>query len=296
MGGPLRAKESLSMRRMTRRSLSAFTAALLLAPMAEMQAAEPGRVSLSAIPSPIIFRGDAVTAYRDPAAIYHDGWFRLFFTLVRIEPERRPLSYTAWSKSRDLAKWSEPAVFTPRDQSLNFSSPGNIIRYGDQCVLCLQTYTTAIVEETLDRLADGLRAGQTLIDTTTGAPPGPLVETPGIREHRVAIRMAPGDGRRVHIGFGLGQGKRPDLRRCPGRGQQRKHLVDRALRAGPMSNAPLVEHGSCRDWPGERRRAVAAETAWERETADVGLEILGMIGTAGPRAECPLDWLAEPAC
>ena len=31
-------------------------------------------------------------------------------------------------------------TFTPRDQNLNFGSPGNIIRDGDQWVLCLQTY------------------------------------------------------------------------------------------------------------------------------------------------------------
>jgi hypothetical protein len=104
---------------------------------------EPRRVSLELVPSPVIFRGDAKTAYRDPTAIYHDGWFRLFFTLVKIEQkegEARPYSYTAWSKSRDLVRWSEPQIFTPRDQSLNYSSPGNIIRDGDEWVLCLQTY------------------------------------------------------------------------------------------------------------------------------------------------------------
>jgi hypothetical protein len=104
------------------------------------RAAEPQRVSLSAISSPIIFRGDATTAYRDPTAIYHDGWFWLFFTLVKIESDKRPFSYTAYSKSRDLVEWSEPVTFTPRDQNLNFGSPGNIVRDGDQWVLCLQTY------------------------------------------------------------------------------------------------------------------------------------------------------------
>ena len=114
--------------------------AALLALPAVLHAAEPERVSLSAIPSPVIFRGDATTAYRDPTVIYHDGWFRLFFTLVEIEPDKRPFSYTAWSKSRDLVSWSEPAIFTPRDQNLNYGSPGNVIRHDDQWVLCLQTY------------------------------------------------------------------------------------------------------------------------------------------------------------
>jgi hypothetical protein len=125
----------------TRRHIfTVFTAVSLLAPSAALQAAELKRVSFSAIPSPIVLRGDATTAYRDPTVIYHAGWFRLFFTLVKIEPDKRPFSYTAWSKSRDLVTWSEPVIFTPRDQALNHGSPGNIIRYGDRWVLCLQTY------------------------------------------------------------------------------------------------------------------------------------------------------------
>jgi len=86
-------------------------------------AAESGKVSLAAIGSPILFRGDATTAYRDPAVIYHDGWFRLFFTLVKIEPDKRPFSYNRVEQEPGLGKWSEPVIFTPRDQNLNFGSP-----------------------------------------------------------------------------------------------------------------------------------------------------------------------------
>jgi hypothetical protein len=92
------------------------------------------------IGSPILFRGDATTAYRDPAVIYHEGVFRIFFTLTKIDPEKQVHLYCAWSKSRDLVHWSEPKIFTPRDQNLNFSSPGNIFRFGNEWVLCLQTY------------------------------------------------------------------------------------------------------------------------------------------------------------
>jgi hypothetical protein len=113
---------------------------LLLLPLAASHAAEPEKLSLSTLSSPILFRGNATTAYRDPAVIFHDGWFRLFFTLVKIESDGKPYLYTAWSKSRDLAHWTEPVVFTPRDRNLNFSSPGNIIRHDGQWVLCLQTY------------------------------------------------------------------------------------------------------------------------------------------------------------
>ena len=95
---------------------------------------------LSALRSPVLFRGNSTTAYRDPAAIYHDGWFRLFFSLIRSESDGQTYIYAAWSKSRDLVQWTEPKIFTPRDRNLNFSSPGNIIRYGQEWVLCLQTY------------------------------------------------------------------------------------------------------------------------------------------------------------
>lgn len=102
-------------------------------------AAEPD--VLAKLTSPILFRGDATTAYRDPAAICHDGWFYLYFTVVKTEPNGEgPFSYTAWSKSRDLLTWTPPRLFTPRDKKLNFGSPGNAIRHGDEWVLCLQTY------------------------------------------------------------------------------------------------------------------------------------------------------------
>ncbi len=112
----------------------------LQASLAGQRVSGAERVSLSAIRSPVIFRGDATTAYRDPAAVYQDGWFRLFFTLVKIGPGKRAFSCAAWSKSRDLEKWSEPVAFTPRDLNLNYGSPGNVIRQGGEWVLCLQTY------------------------------------------------------------------------------------------------------------------------------------------------------------
>ena len=114
---------------------------LLMAGMAASSAeTPPAKIDFAAIPSPVIFRGDAATAYRDPAAVYHDGWFRLFFTLVELDESKRPFELTAWSKSRDLVHWTAPKVFTPRDRRLNYSSPGNVVRFGDEWVLCLQTY------------------------------------------------------------------------------------------------------------------------------------------------------------
>jgi sucrose-6-phosphate hydrolase SacC (GH32 family) len=90
--------------------------------------------------SPLIFKGDSVTAYRDPAILYHNRIFHLFFTLVEVEGDGKVFSYTARSSSKDLLKWSLPVKLTPRDQTLNFCSPGNIIRVRDEWILCLQTY------------------------------------------------------------------------------------------------------------------------------------------------------------
>ncbi|GAB3416464.1 hypothetical protein GCM10027516_09520 [Niabella aquatica] len=39
-----------------------------------------------------------------------------------------------------MARWSLPEIITPKDQHLNFSSPGNIIRFKNEWILCLQTY------------------------------------------------------------------------------------------------------------------------------------------------------------
>lgn len=97
-------------------------------------------IDLAGLESPVLFRGDATTAYRDPAAVWHDGWLYLYFTLVRTEPADGPFLRVAWTKSRDLRTWTKPQAITPRDRALNFSSPGNLVRFGGQWWLCLQTY------------------------------------------------------------------------------------------------------------------------------------------------------------
>lgn len=111
---------------------------LLLACMPMVHAAEAPSIALNTVPV-ILFKGDATTAYRDPAALYHDKVFRLFFTLVRIE-EGLPYSYLAWSKSSDLRTWTTPVILTPRDRARNYGSPGNIVRVKGEWILCLQTY------------------------------------------------------------------------------------------------------------------------------------------------------------
>ena len=107
---------------------------------AQAPATSPETVNFTQIASPIIFRGNAATAYRDPAAIYANGYFYLYFTLVQIDPDKQIFQCTAWSKSRDLVHWTPPVIFTPRGHSLNYGSPGDVVRFGDEWVICLQTY------------------------------------------------------------------------------------------------------------------------------------------------------------
>jgi hypothetical protein len=100
------------------------------------------KIDYSAIHSPIVLEGDANQAFRDPAACCHDGVLRLFYTYWLKDADGNRYSYTAVSKSRDLKKWTKPRIITPKDLNLNFSSPGNVIRPGDDWILCYQTYPT----------------------------------------------------------------------------------------------------------------------------------------------------------
>lgn len=97
----------------------------------------------SLLASPILLAGDALTAYRDPAVLYHEGVFHLFCTFcVKQKPEDPTCWQVVTTTSRDLLTWSVPQPLTPKDPRLNFSSPGNVIRHDGQWVLCMQTYPT----------------------------------------------------------------------------------------------------------------------------------------------------------
>lgn len=88
---------------------------------------------------PRLLIGDAETAYRDPACVYADGAFHLFFTYVD-DSCGGPYLFLGESVSADLEHWSPVRLLTPRDKSLNYSSPGNIVRDGNDWVICFQTY------------------------------------------------------------------------------------------------------------------------------------------------------------
>lgn len=97
-------------------------------------------INLKNLKSPVLFAGNETTAYRDPAILFQDGTFYLFFSLMEIESDGRIYSYVASSKSTDLITWTAPRKLTVKDQNLDYSSPGNVIRFQDEWLLCLQTY------------------------------------------------------------------------------------------------------------------------------------------------------------
>lgn len=97
-------------------------------------------IDWSSFRSPILLRGDAHTAYRDPAVYYHEGCFYLYFTLVETEADGGVFLYLAMTTSRDLAHFTPVRKLSERDRSRNFSSPGNVIRHDGRFCLCCQTY------------------------------------------------------------------------------------------------------------------------------------------------------------
>lgn len=99
-------------------------------------------MDFSRFESPVLLRGDAVTAYRDPAVWYDraSGVFHLYFTLVETLADGWPYLQVGEVTSRDLLSFSPVRRLTVRDRSLNYSSPGCVLRAGGEYVLCCQSY------------------------------------------------------------------------------------------------------------------------------------------------------------
>ena len=87
----------------------------------------------------IIFAGNERLAWRDPACFVYNGEYILFFT-VSEKAEGYMYNRLGMSRSRDLKTWTEPQLLTPRDYHLNFCSPGNVIKYNGEFVLCFTSY------------------------------------------------------------------------------------------------------------------------------------------------------------
>jgi len=93
--------------------------------------------------SPILLRGDEHICYRDPTVYYLDGVFHLFFTYCTTEFRDGGFSrylQIGTVQSRDLREFTSVRTLTPKDASLNYSSPGNIVFRDGKFVMCCQTY------------------------------------------------------------------------------------------------------------------------------------------------------------
>ncbi len=89
---------------------------------------------------PIIFNGSEELAYRDPACIYVDGVYHLFFT-VSEKSGGYMYNFLAHAESRDLKRgFTVPRIITRRDKNLNFCSPGSITKVGDRYIICVTSY------------------------------------------------------------------------------------------------------------------------------------------------------------
>lgn len=64
----------------------------------------------------------------------------LFYSYVEKGEDGRTFFRLGLSISEDLVHWDEPILLTPRDLRYNYSSPGCIIRQGEEFVMCIQTY------------------------------------------------------------------------------------------------------------------------------------------------------------
>lgn len=87
----------------------------------------------------IIFKGNDKFAYRDPACYYHNGVYYLFFTYSEKDSGYMYMR-VGMSTSTDLKTWSEIRVLTKKELTLNFCSPGNVIEYNGEFILCVTSY------------------------------------------------------------------------------------------------------------------------------------------------------------
>lgn len=96
-------------------------------------------VDLSKIPDVRFLYGNDSLAYRDPAVLYENGRFYVFCTMVRAESDSI-FSYVVQTESEDLVSWTEPRILTARSQRYNFCSPGSVVKYGGEWVMCVCSY------------------------------------------------------------------------------------------------------------------------------------------------------------
>ena len=86
-----------------------------------------------------IFCGNEKIAYRDPACCFVDNTFYLFMT---VSEKRDGFLYNTVgiSQSKDLKNWTTPKIITEYNLETNYCSPGNILRFNDEYVICITSY------------------------------------------------------------------------------------------------------------------------------------------------------------
>lgn len=99
----------------------------------------PSNADLSKLESPILFRGDSLTAYRDPAILFNNNRFYLFFSKSEIIGDS-VYCYLVQSESDNLLDWTTPRRIVPNSQDKNYSGSGNVFRFKDEWILCLNSY------------------------------------------------------------------------------------------------------------------------------------------------------------
>ena len=125
--------------------------ALFAAALSVATAYAGAEIDFAKIPDVRIFKGDETVGYRDPAAWYEDGVFHLFITVCDPSVPRMTIGHTT---SRNLVDWSPIEYVLPMDKRFNWSSPGNIVKDGDERVLCFQKYPTPDATPTKVAFAD----------------------------------------------------------------------------------------------------------------------------------------------
>ncbi len=125
------------------RSVYILAALLCAPPFAHAgDSGSASKIRFERFSSPILFKGTEKLAYRDPAVVYHEGRFYLYFTLCELDRDGGYHSFVAMSTSTDLQNWLPARRLTPRDRNLNYCAPGNVIRYKGEWILCYQSYPT----------------------------------------------------------------------------------------------------------------------------------------------------------
>ncbi len=87
----------------------------------------------------VILMQNKAQGFRDPCAIFSNGIYHLYYSLVQNEADGQ-FFYLAESISYDLKTWTKPRIFSQKGAEYNYSSPGNVFVKDNKYYMCIQTY------------------------------------------------------------------------------------------------------------------------------------------------------------